>query len=36
MAIDEDNQPELTVERVEAWVQQVMEEFAEAVDSEQT
>ena len=35
LAIDEDNQPELTVPRVEAWVQQVLEEFAEAVSSEQ-
>lgn len=35
LAIDEDNQPEMTVSRVEAWVEQVLEEFAEVVSSEQ-
>ena len=29
LAIDEDNQPELTVDRVNIWVEQVKEEFAE-------
>ncbi|MEK6482453.1 flavodoxin [Catalinimonas sp. 4WD22] len=35
LAIDEDNQPEMTVERVEVWVQQIIEEFAEVMSSEQ-
>lgn len=35
LAIDEDNQSEMTVSRLEAWVQQVLEEFAEAIGSEQ-
>lgn len=34
LALDEDNQPEMTVPRVEAWIQQVLEEFAQAIDSE--
>jgi flavodoxin I len=29
LGIDEDQQPELTEERVEAWVEQIKEEFAE-------
>lgn len=28
LAIDEDNQPEMTIERVEVWAAQVLEEFA--------
>ncbi len=34
LAIDEDNQPELTVERVQLWTQQVMEEFGILVERE--
>lgn len=33
LAIDEDNQSEMTVGRVTAWTQQLVEEFAEAVGS---
>lgn len=30
LALDEDNQPDLTVERVQLWIQQIQEEFKEA------
>lgn len=30
LAIDEDNQPDMTVERIEAWAAQVLDEFAKS------
>lgn len=33
LPIDEDNQPELTTERIEAWVLQITEEFQDFINS---